>query len=342
MDENTLPIHLEHRFVGTSSNERDKNISLLADMLRVKKGDFVFFYIEGSITKKGRFFGIFRAVDNEVYHLTGNDARQPGLPKKLIYRKKIEPYEVYPKGVLEWIALDKLPTYAKEILWTLIYRKMRGKRGNTMLFPWEVDKLISLIRDENNGLCLLGQNFTFDRSKYKITSGTQTYNHNIGKPIQISLKDINSETAFQAYILQNLSIGNNKFLPEIFGNNIVWIGNEVFAGSGMQKIDILTIEKTDETKYFFRIVELKYPKSGTGVNFAPMQLEYYINWAREDIGGHLIGAKKFNIKPILFCLTHRFNSIPSEVIKQIQTLSNISNSPEIWEMDYDGKINKVL
>jgi len=62
-----------------------------------------------------------------------------------LYRKEIKPYRVYQKGVLEWIALDKLPTYAKELLWTLIYRKMKGKRGNTMLFPWEVERLISLI-----------------------------------------------------------------------------------------------------------------------------------------------------------------------------------------------------
>lgn len=46
----------------------------------------------------------------------------------------------------------------------------------------------------------------------------------------------------------------------------------------------------DEIEYIYRIIELKHPKSITGVNFAPMQLEYYINWAREDIGGHIIGG----------------------------------------------------
>jgi len=69
----------------------------------------------------------------------------------LIYRKLIEPYRVYAEGILEWIALDKLPTYAKEVLWSLIYRKMKGKRGNTMLLPWEVERLVSLIKDVNNG-----------------------------------------------------------------------------------------------------------------------------------------------------------------------------------------------
>ncbi|MBO8131933.1 MAG: hypothetical protein H0Z29_10560 [Candidatus Marinimicrobia bacterium] len=211
-----------------------------------------------------------------------------------------------------------------------------------MLFPWEVERLISLIKDENNGQHLSGQHFTFDITRYEINQGQQTSTHNIGTPIQVSLNDVkNSETHLQAYILQNLSIGNNKFLPQIFGRNIVWIGNEVFAGSGMQKIDLLTIEKLDETEYIYRIIELKHPKSGIGVNFAPMQLEYYINWAREDIGGHILGGRRFNIKPILLSLARQFNNIPNSVISQIRSLNQISSSPEIWEVDYSGNTNKV-
>lgn len=343
VNEETLPIHLEYLFVGVSSGDRDTNIALLADALRVKKNDFIFFYIEGRNTKKGRFFGVFKAVDDSVYHITGSNAQNPNLPVKLIYRKRITPFRVYQNGVLEWIALDKLPTYAKELLWTLIYRKMKAKRGNTMLFPWEVERLISLIRDENNRQHLSGQHFTFDKNRYEITQGTQTFTHNLGVPIQVSLDDIkNSETHFQAYLLQNLNIGNNTFLPQIFGRNIVWIGNEVFAGSGMQKIDILTIEKIDETEYIYRIIELKHPKSRVGINFAPLQLEYYINWAREDIGGHIIGGRKFNIKPMLFSLTKQFNSIPNSVITKIKSLGNIASSPEIWEIDYAGRTNKIL
>ena len=343
VNENTLPIHLKYQFVGVSSGERDRNIALFADALRVKEDDFIFFYIEGRNSKKGRFFGIFKAVDNTVYHITGQDALNPALQVKLIYRKKIKPYKVYQKGILEWIALDKLPTYSKELLWTLIYRKMKGKRGNTMLFPWETEKLISLIRNENNGQHISGQCFTFDIDSYEIIQGSNTLDHNIGVPVRVSLNDVRKgETYFQAYILQNLRTGTNTFLPQIFGKNIVWIGNEVFAGSGMQKIDILTIERIAETEYIYRIIELKHPRSGTGINFAPVQLDYYIKWAREDVGGHIIGGRSFNIKPILFSFTDQFNTIPNSVVSKIRSLSQISDYPEIWEMDYSGNINEVL
>jgi hypothetical protein len=355
VNEKSLPIHLQYMFVGTSSGGKDNNIGLLADMSRVKAGDFIFFYIEGREKEKGRFFGIFKAVDNIIYHLKGLDANKPGLPYfhsrktkkdeplKLIYRKKIVPYKVYPKGVYEWVALDKLPTYAKELLWTLIYRKMKGGRGNTMLLPWETKRLISLIEDENRGKSLSANDLTINKGNYTIEKGTTTRNHIINSMAVVVLKDIKrNEAHFQAYLLQNLNIPNNGFLPGIFGKDILWIGNEVFSGTGMQKIDILTIEKIDETSCLYRMIELKHPKSTVNINFAPTQFDYYINWAREDIGGHLLGSKMINIKPILFVLTESFNSVPKAIVNDIAKLNSISVSPEIWEINYLGNTNRVL
>jgi hypothetical protein len=330
-------------FVGVSTGGRDNNIGLLADISRVKDGDLAFFYIEGKSTKKGRFFGIFRIAGSDIYHLTGTNAYSPNLPVKLIYRRKIEPYKVYAQGVLEWVALDKLPTYSKELLWTLIYRKMKAGRGNTMLFPWETERLISLIEEENQGKDIKSTKFIFDQSKYEITSGSKISTHNLGNSITIPLSEIiNSETHFQAYILQNLALHDNQFYPEIFGNNIVWIGNEVFAGTGMQKIDIVTIENVDETSKLFRLIELKHPKSTTNINFAPTQLEYYINWARDDIGGHIIGGKNYNIKPVVISLTKELNTTSDSITKEIRALDKISASPEIWEMDFSSTTNKIL
>jgi len=85
----------------------------------------------------------------------------------------------------------------------------------------------------------------------------------------------------------------------------------------MQKIDIMTIEKIKETSYLFRIIELKHPKSITGIDSSPSQLEYYINWAREDIGGHVRGAFQFNVKPILLVLARNFNIVQRDVINRI-------------------------
>jgi hypothetical protein len=262
---------------------------------------------------------------------------------KLIYRKKITPYErVYPRGVLEWIALDKLPTYSKELLWSLIYRKMKGGRGNTMLLPWEVERLINLIQDANNGQTITAQHYTFDSTEGIIHLSDRTDTHNMGEEATLPLEEIKkSETAFQAYILQNISIGNNQFYPEIFGRKIAWIGNEVFAGTGMQKIDILTFEELDEATYIYRIIELKHPKSTGNTLFAPEQLRYYINWACEELGGHLLGGTRFNMKPVLFSLTKTFGSTPQNVVNDIKQLGTIATEPEIWEADFSFNIRQI-
>ena len=63
----------------------------------------------------------------------------------------LKPYKVYPKGVSEWEALDEIKniTSPYQMLWSLIYRKLKGNRGNTMITLYESERLISLIRNKN-------------------------------------------------------------------------------------------------------------------------------------------------------------------------------------------------
>ncbi len=344
VNEETLPIHLKYGFVGTTSGEtKDNNIGLLADMKRVKKGDLVFFYIEGRGSKKGRFFGTFQIKDEEVLHAVGDDAFRPSLPLRLIYRRRIIPYEVFPKGVQEWEVLDKLPTYARELIWSLIYRKMKALRGNTMLFPWETQRLLSLIRNANQNKSIKYDSYYFDDQKYEICKGEGNGSLENNSPVVIDKSEIyRGESYFQAYLLQNLKVGINDFLPEIFGSNITWIGNEVFAGSSMQKVDMITICEVSQENFEYRLIELKHFKSSPNISNAPAQLDYYINWARDDIGGHLKGAMQFNVKPILLILSKSPYLIPPDISKDFSELGKISYSPEIWELDTDLHSRKLI
>ncbi len=346
----TLPIHLQYLFVGTGAGNQDSNIYLLADMFRVKAEDLVFFYIEGSPREKGRFFGIFQACDNVVYYQKGDCAYSPQLGKKLIYRKRIAPMEVYAKGVLEWIALDKLPENAEELLWTLIYRKMKGKRGNTMLLPWEVEKLIALLRDENQGHKLMASRFAFDPAKYEIQPADQslppTQSSVLGTAYELDLGSLKkSESYFQAFVLQKLSVGQNTFLPEVFGKNLCWIGNEVPAGSGMQKIDLVTIEAVDEGRWCYRLIELKVVGQNTKLEGASRQLKYYVNWAREDVGGHFRGATSSNIIPILL-IWDPFQRLKDSEVKQLvaemKQLRRVARNVQLYLIDNVLQVSQRL
>jgi hypothetical protein len=84
VNDDTIPIHLKYLFAGTGAKDKDEDISLLADIKRVRPGDFVIFYIEGTTKIKGGFYGIFKIADQSplVFHTLGANGLQPNLPKK--------------------------------------------------------------------------------------------------------------------------------------------------------------------------------------------------------------------------------------------------------------------
>ncbi len=47
-------------------------------------------------------------------------------------------------------------------MWSLIYRKLKGNRGNTMITIYESERLFKLLRDKNNRQTLLCNKLTFD------------------------------------------------------------------------------------------------------------------------------------------------------------------------------------
>jgi len=128
VDTNTFKYHLEYLFAGTgakdnsidfnnnpntSLNHTTENnlVGMIADSQRIRKGDFVIFYLQQNYSEKvweGKFYGIFKAKE-DLSFLDNNDANQflrQELIKSLTFRTLIEPFEVYAKGVTEWEALE--------------------------------------------------------------------------------------------------------------------------------------------------------------------------------------------------------------------------------------------
>lgn len=313
VNDSTFPSHLRYLFAGTGAKDKNEDIALLADIKRVRPEDFVLFYIEATKKVKGGFYGIFRIANQNplVFHTPGSYGLQPNLGKKLIYRTLLEPYEVYSEGVPEWEALDKLPVYATEIQWSLIYRKLKGKRGCTPLLPWEAQRLVDMIRDKNKGVSIANSQFTggfdWDIVNRKIITTQnhnnypyeRTFNYNILAEIcELQRRRRAYETHLQLYFTEN--IGIKPTLNSIVGNNLIWFGNEVPCGVGMQKIDILSICQNSEKKEY-RLIELKdEPVQPEIVE----QIEYYVNWASQNSGRHLEGAFNWNIQPVIVAPPH--------------------------------------
>lgn len=189
----TLKVHLEYMFAGTGSADKDVDFNtksstllhyatengltaMMADGSRVRKGDYIIFYVQSNKDQEGKFYGIFKAVDDGIFleHFTKQQYLFQNLGKNLTFRFRIVPEEVYAKGVTEWQALDEIRNICSpnQILWSLIYRKLRGNRGNTMITIYEAERLFGLIRQVNNNVQLIADGYSFDSRSGKIVSGS--------------------------------------------------------------------------------------------------------------------------------------------------------------------------
>jgi len=328
VDSTTFKLHLEYLFAGTGAkdNKIDFNngpntslhattenmlIGMIADGSRVRRGDQIIFYLQQEFSKKifeGKFFGIFKAKSNWSF-LDNNDRQQylkNELEKSLTFRTLIEPFKIYAEGVTEWEALDEIKNMISpnQMLWSLIYRKLKGNRGNTMITIYEAERLTQLIRNKNNRDELECQNkvLSFDAVEQKIVCLNERQRNYAGRQEEINLlprliakyQAGNSfESHLQAYITKNLGKGLNKTLDDtiLSGAKKEWLGNEVSCGVGMQRIDIMPSAIKNEQRILIP-VELKAVEADEK-NI--IQIQRYVDWIEQ----YYIPNRQSDIQPVL-------------------------------------------
>ena len=300
VDNKSLKVHLNYMFAGTGAKDYecdflvnmdcDVNPSverllagMIADISRIRIGDNVIFYLQQNSSHEGMFFGSFKV--KSLPFLSSDSYLEDYLGKKLTFRVELESGEVYSKGITERECLDSLDgiTHPYQMCWSLIYRKLKGNRGCTMISDYEYNSIMNKIRKINNGK-LNSDYYDFDSDNYQIVPSNILNKYNgskqsldIYKRLYYKYNRDNSfESHLQAFILQNLE--NIKLLinPNM---KITWIGNEVSCGVGMQSIDIAFIEE-NESEVHFNICELKYVQPKV---YIKDQIEKYIVWMKDYI-----------------------------------------------------------
>ena len=332
VDQNTFKYHLEYMFAGTGAgtstgkNEtiflQDSTVgpyhaierklaAMICDISRVKKSDKIIFYVQGL----GKFYGVFEAASSPFYDTEADNYLDAELKKTLTFRVKIKPHQVYAEGITEHECLDSLQgiTHPYEMCWSLIYRKLKGNRGCTMITDYEFEKLLFKLKAKNRSTPLSGTGFTYNHSSKKIEPSSIT-NSYTGDELSLDIKKrmlykANRKNAFevhlQAYILQNLT---KEPLKELlcFNQNNVWVGNEVACGVGMQRIDIMTIYQ-DEKNVYIKIVELKCIKPHSSL--IDEQISWYVQWVCDYIAPNFNKNKAVHIIPTV--LAQKEDSISS-------------------------------
>ena len=325
VDTHTFKCHLEYQFAGTGAKDNyiDFNttpttelyhttennlVGMIADSQRVRKGDYVIFYLQQNFSQgvfEGKFYGIFR-IKEGLSFLDNNDEQQflkKELEKSLTFRTLLGSYQVYPKGVTEWEALDEIKQIhsPNQMLWSLIYRKLKGNRGNTMITIYESERLFKLIRDKNNRNEYNANSFTFDLKKQEITLDSTIHTYAGRKEaINILPRLINKyqngkafETHLEAYIIQNVGRNTNHSLDSCLLDDlpIEWIGNEVSCGVGMQRIDVMLSLIGSNTRVTMPI-ELKATEATTSNT---IQIQRYVDWLEQ----YYIPNRISDVQPVL-------------------------------------------
>ena len=373
VDSTTFKLHLEYLFAGTGAkdNKIDFNnnsntslhamtenmlIGMIADGSRIRRGDQIIFYLQQEFSKKifeGKFFGIFKAK-NDWSFLDNNDRQQylkNELGKSLTFRTVIEPHKIYAEGVTEWEALDEIKnmTSPNQMLWSLIYRKLKGNRGNTMITIYEAERLIQLIRNKNNRTELNCQNkvLSFDAVAQKIVCLNERSRAYAGRKEEINLlprliakfQAGNSfESHLQAYITRNLGKGTNASLDETIlnGAQIEWLGNEVSCGVGMQRIDV-AISLLKSNSKIIEAIELKAKEAEPDNIY---QLQRYVDWLEQ----YYLPNRPSDIQPVLIA-KKMVNKNPDNYKKTIESFKqfNKENSccMQIKYIEYELEDNDI-
>ncbi|MDD3739299.1 MAG: hypothetical protein PHP31_08420 [Lentimicrobiaceae bacterium] len=342
VDSTTFKYHLEYMFAGTGAKNNvidfnnkpesklhhatEKNLlGMIADSQRVRVGDLVIFYLQqnyGEGRKEGKFYGVFEVANSSFLdNNNGSQYLKSELKKSLTFRTIIKPYQVYSEGVTEWEALDEIKNInsPNQMLWSLIYRKLKGNRGNTMVAIYESERLVKLIRDKNRQKTLNGNNFSFDAKTQKITT---KIGHNVyeGRKVSINIlprliekycKNKQFETHLQAYILQNLE--KLSFLKD---EKIEWIANEVSCGVGMQRIDIMLSIKGKNRKLI--PIELKSTEANC---YITQQLQRYIDWIEQ----YYIPNRPSDIEPMVIARKIKNKSTQSDLLNAFRNFSKENN-----------------
>lgn len=309
VNDTTFKCHLKYMFAGTGAGSKECPfllndeaymhhsterllVSMIADISRVRVGDNVIFYLQANSKHEGMFFGVFEAVSTAFFD--ENDKSNyllNELDKGLSFRVLISPKEVYPIGVTEHEVLDSIELFhnAHRLCWSLIYRKLKGNRGCTMIMDYEFERnFLILLTSTNHDTPLKCSGYTYDEASNKIISSVSK--EYAGRKLDLDIAPrlyhkANQKQAFechlQAFLVQKFAAESAEYL-NLFGitpDHCFWIGNEVACGVGMQRIDILLIQEIDN---YVRICPIEL-KDEAPNPFVFDQIDWYISWIMQFV-----------------------------------------------------------
>lgn len=356
VDINTFKYHLEYKFAGTGAKDKqssflfDANVSypattermlvgMIADISRIRIGDNIIFYLQSANGDPGMFYGVFQAESLPFFDENDeNNYLVDKLKKGLSFRILISGKTVYSKGITEHEYLDSLngKNHPYDLCWSMIYRKLKGNRGCTMIMDYEYDDLLEKLKTKNNNTILDSTNYTFNSKTKEIENFDEKRDY-LGKQTAMNIKDrllykFNRNNAFethlQAYLTQKFDSNDYKDVLLPLKNEEVWIGNEVSCGVGMQRIDLVLKQET-ENDVFIKLIELKDEAPSSAI------IDYQIPWYLEWLSYYVVpkyAHKKIHVIPCVIAKGKLSNGLKDHYQKFKFNITNV----DVRNLEYIG------
>lgn len=243
VNEDTFKVHLKYMFIGTGRNNFAHQNGALADILSIREGDNIIFYVMNI-----GFFGIFKAKGNVFYESHTNQYLNTELNgKTLTYRMIIEPHDVYSNYISEWDMMENPENIKNKSIynmqWNWIFKKLNANRGCLSIDESEFNLFKNILIQNNTKLNNV-LNYSFNnKAIFELNNNTIFYNGNtsILPRDEVNLVKINIEEDLRILFCakaNNNAILNKVLKPSINGN-ITFISNEAICSFSERKIDLL-------------------------------------------------------------------------------------------------------
>lgn len=194
---------------------------IMADLLQIEIGDYIFLWETKSGTQKNRIHGVYRAISKPFYQCSSPSDTAPfkiHIEKAYDFNMSVEEYEVLNNP------------YIKNSLWTIIGKKVAGKaRGTTPLSIDEANYLFTL---------LIGKNPT-----YTFVDFDPTHIINVPNPLQVSYSITGATTRpttratlnpnLVAYFDNTYNVRYEKVLETIFNQEFTNRNSTFFSSLGI-------------------------------------------------------------------------------------------------------------
>ncbi len=309
---------------------------IMADMLQVEIGDYIFLWETSNGGSKSRIHGVYRAISSPYYHCI---TPQDDAPFKIHIEKAYD----FVNPIDEYDVLNC--PYIKSTMWTIIGKKVAGKsRGTSPLSEEEVKHLITL---------LIGKNPTYRFHPYNAANIISVPNPlgisygNLGannRPTSLSAfhpnnlnyfnasGDVYYEKTLETLFNQEMSRRNQTFFSQIGVDvdKVVWYSNYLPYSIEQSEMDYVIIESDDGFSYN-RIFVIEFQARQIDDDHIHRCL-MYSKWINETLA---LGTSL--VQPILIC-PDSYDFINGEANRARQRcLTRMQNTALQYQNSYNVK-----